>query len=53
MGKVDPATRERLQTMSRSIVDPLLREPTVRLERTVHEERGDAYVAAIRGLFGL
>lgn len=53
MGEVDPATRERLQTLSRSIVNQLLREPTVRLKQTVQEERGDAYVAAIRGLFGL
>jgi len=53
MGEVDPATRERLQTLSRSIVNQLLREPTVRLKRTVHEERGVAYVAAIRSLFGL
>jgi glutamyl-tRNA reductase len=52
MGQVDPAARERLQTMSRSIVSPLLREPTVRLERTVHEERGDPCVAAVRGLVG-
>jgi glutamyl-tRNA reductase len=53
MGEVDPATRERLQTLSRSIVNQLLREPTVRLKRTVHEEHGVAYVAAIRSLFGL
>jgi glutamyl-tRNA reductase len=52
MGEVDPATRERLQVLSRSIVDRLLREPTARIRRTVHDERGDAYVAAIRGLFG-
>jgi glutamyl-tRNA reductase len=53
MGDVDPATREGLQTLSRSIVNQLLREPTVRLKRTLQEDRGDAYVAAIRGLFGL
>jgi glutamyl-tRNA reductase len=53
MGEVDPTTRERLQTLSRSIVNQLLHEPTVRLKRTVHEERGDAHVAAIRSLFGL
>jgi glutamyl-tRNA reductase len=53
MGEVDPATQERLQTLSRSIVNQLLHEPTVRLKRTVHEERGDAQVAAIRSLFGL
>ena len=53
MGEVDPATRERIQTLSRSIVNQLLHEPTVRLKRTVHEERGDAHLAAIRSLFGL
>jgi len=53
MGEVDQTTRERLQILSRSIVNRLLREPTVRLKRKVHEERGDTYVAAIRGLFGL
>jgi glutamyl-tRNA reductase len=53
MGVVDPATRETLNTLSRSIVNRLLREPTVRLKRTVREKRGDTYVAAIRGLFGL
>ena len=52
MGEVDPATRERLQTLWRSIANQPLREPTVRLERTVHEERGDAYVS-IRSLFAL
>ena len=40
MGVVDPATRETLNTLSRSIVNRLLREPTVRLKRTVREERG-------------
>ena len=53
MDEVDPATRERIQTLSHSIVNQLLHEPTVRLKRTVHEERGDAYLAAIRSLFGL
>lgn len=53
MGEVDPATRDRIQNLSRSIVNQLLHEPTVRLKRTVHEERGDAHLAAIRSLFGL
>lgn len=53
MGEVDPATRERLQALSRSIVNQLLHEPTERLKRTAHEERGDSHMAAIRSLFGL
>ena len=52
MGDVDPATREGLQTLSHSIVNKLLREPTVRLKRTVHEDRWDENAAAIRSLFG-
>lgn len=53
MGEVDPVTRERFQTLSHSIVNQLLHEPTERLKRTVHEERGDSHMAAIRSLFGL
>ncbi len=53
MGDIDPATRERLQTLSRAIVNQLLCEPTVRLKRTVHNDRGEAHVAAIRSLFAL
>ena len=34
-------------------VEGIVAEEIARLERTVHEERGDAHVAAIRGPFGL
>ena len=53
MGEVNPATRGGLQTLSRSMVSPLLDDPTVKLKRTVHERRGNASMAAIRSLFGL
>ncbi|MGQ0732298.1 MAG: glutamyl-tRNA reductase [Acidobacteriota bacterium] len=53
MGDVDPATREALQNLSRSIVNRLLREPTVRLKRTVQEDHWDEYATAIRSLFGV
>jgi glutamyl-tRNA reductase len=53
MGDVDPATREGLQTLTRSIVNKLLREPTLRLKRSVQEDHWDQHAPAIRSLFGL
>jgi len=53
MGEIDPATRERLQALSRSIVNKLLREPTLRLKRSVQEDHWDEHAPAIRSLFGL
>lgn len=53
MGDVDPATREGLQSLSRAIVNKLLREPTLRLKRSVQEDRWDEHAPAIRNLFGL
>lgn len=53
LGEVDPQTRQQLQFFSRSLVNKLLHEPTLRLkDKASHEEAG-VYTAVISDLFGL
>ena len=53
LGEVDPQTRQQLQFFSRSLVNKLLHEPTIRLkDKASHEEAG-VYTAVISDLFGL
>jgi glutamyl-tRNA reductase len=53
MGDADPSTKEHLHLLSRSIVDHLLREPTVRLKQIVQQEEWREHSSAIKELFGL
>jgi glutamyl-tRNA reductase len=50
-GNLDDGLAARRNEIPR--VERIVAEEIARLERTVHEERGDAHVAAIRGPFGL
>ncbi|HEX5131100.1 MAG TPA: glutamyl-tRNA reductase [Candidatus Krumholzibacteria bacterium] len=51
MGSPDPNTREHLNLLSRSIVDNLLREPTVRLKQLVQEEDWRDHSTVVHSLF--
>ncbi len=52
MGNADPSTKEHLNLLSRSIVDNLLREPTVRLKQIVLEDDWRDHSDTVRSLFG-
>ena len=52
MGNADPNTREHLHLLSRSIVDNLLREPTVRLKQIVQEDDWKEHARVVHDLFG-
>ncbi len=52
MGNPDPNTREHLHLLSRSIVDNLLREPTVRLKQIVQEDDWSQHAGVVHDLFG-
>ena len=47
------ADRERIEQLTRSIVNKLLHEPTVRLRAAVAEGDGFAHVESLRHLFGI
>ncbi len=50
---LDPQTLEHVQHLSRSLVNKLLHEPTLRLRAEASNDRASEYVAAVRDLFGL
>jgi glutamyl-tRNA reductase len=52
MGNPDPNTREHLNLLSRSIVDNLLREPTVRLKQIVQGDDWSQHAGVVHDLFG-
>jgi glutamyl-tRNA reductase len=52
MGNPDPNTREHLHLLSRSIVDHLLREPTVRLKQIVQDDDWSKHAGVVHDLFG-
>lgn len=52
MGNPDPSTREHLHLLSRSIVDNLLREPTVRLKQIVQADDWSQHANVVHDLFG-
>jgi glutamyl-tRNA reductase len=55
-GQLDSLTeadRERVEQLTRSIVNKLLHEPTVRLRAAVADGDGFAYVESLRHLFGI
>lgn len=53
LGEVDPQTLAHIQHFSRSLVNKLLHEPTLRLKEKASEEQADDYAATVRDLFGL
>jgi glutamyl-tRNA reductase len=52
MGNTDPNTREHLNLLSRSIIDNLLREPTVRLKQIVQADDWRQHADVVHDLFG-
>ncbi|HSF60362.1 MAG TPA: glutamyl-tRNA reductase [Gaiellaceae bacterium] len=53
LGDVDPATAERIEHLSRTLVKRLLHEPTVRLREQAGTGDSDEIADAVRELFGL
>jgi glutamyl-tRNA reductase len=53
LGQMDPALMVHVEHLSRSLVNKLLHEPTVRLKELAHDDRAGAYASAVRDLFGL
>lgn len=53
LGDVDADTLKHIQHLSRSLVNKLLHEPTIRLRHKAAEEEADVYADAVRDLFGL
>ncbi len=53
LGDVDPATAERIEHLSRTLVKKLLHEPTVRLRERAGAGDSDEVADAVRELFGL
>jgi glutamyl-tRNA reductase len=53
LGEVDPATVERIEQLSRTLVKKLLHEPTVRLRERAGTGTADEVADAVRELFGL
>lgn len=53
LGEVDPATAERIEHLSRTLVKKLLHEPTVRLRERAGTGGSDEVADAVRELFGL
>jgi glutamyl-tRNA reductase len=53
LGDLDPQAVAHIQHFSRSLVNKLLHEPTVRLRESAGAETAGEYEAAVRVLFGL
>ncbi len=53
LGEVDAQTLEHIQFLSRSLVNKLLHEPTVRLKDKASHNKANGYVEAISDLFDL
>ena len=53
LGELDPQTLAHIQHFSRSLVNKLLHEPTIRLKAKASENEVDDYAATVRDLFGL
>jgi glutamyl-tRNA reductase len=53
LGDVDPKTLEQLQLFSRSLVNKLLHEPTIRLKEKAGNGQSAEYAATVRHLFSL
>jgi glutamyl-tRNA reductase len=53
LGDLSPAERERLDSLTRGIVNKLLHRPTVRLKQLAAEDESGPYAEAVTELFGL
>jgi glutamyl-tRNA reductase len=53
LGDVDPQVLEHFNFLSRSLVNKLLHEPTIRVKEQASNGRSAEYVATARHLFGL
>ncbi|GAB4270673.1 MAG: glutamyl-tRNA reductase [Candidatus Promineifilaceae bacterium] len=53
LGHVDPETRTHLDHLTRSLINKLLHEPTLRLKQSAGEEEAMIYAETLRDLFGL
>ncbi|HLF27461.1 MAG TPA: glutamyl-tRNA reductase [Anaerolineae bacterium] len=53
LADLDPQTRERIERLSRALVNQLLHEPTLRLRAEASNGHAAAYAEAVRYLFGL
>lgn len=53
IGSVDEETLGHIQHLSRSLVNKLLHEPTIRIKELAHVDEADMYVSAICDIFGL
>jgi len=53
LGEVDPQIWTHIQHLSRSLVNKLLHEPTIRLRQKAGEDAAEEYASTIRDLFGL
>jgi glutamyl-tRNA reductase len=53
LGEVDPQTWSHIQHLSRSLVNKLLHEPTVRLRQKASDDAAEEYASTVRDLFGL
>lgn len=50
---LDPKTRQHIERLSKSLVNKLLHDPTLRLKAEASNGRADEYAAAVRYLFAL
>ena len=50
---LSPADRQRLDAVTRTMLNKLLHEPTVRLKQLAAADRSDSYAEAVTELFGL
>lgn len=53
LSDLDPQALSHIQHLSRSLVNKLLHEPTIRLQQAAREDTAEPYVATVRDLFGL
>lgn len=53
LGELDPQTLAHIQHFSRSLVNKLLHEPTLRLKQKAVDDEAVAYATTVRELFGL
>lgn len=53
LGDLDPQSVAHIQHLSRSLINKLLHEPTVRLRQAAQEDEALDYIGTVRDLFGL
>jgi len=53
LGEIDPIQQERINALTRSIVQKILHEPTIRLRQEANGPNAEKYAIAVSDLFGL